>query len=246
MEVVAPTYLPRNPSYGSRLKTYATSGMSSTPAHQSTSTAHYSTYSQPSSLRSSDSTAATNATSASTLFNQPPLPTGTPIPTSGTPVQTDTNVLNKRADKEASLFQICLHLRHRLQAVPGFDIHLEEEEEDGSDSEDIDPVTLLWRTFRRGYPLMTIYNALGPSVPLVIDENKVKPEKRAQAATAKFLNACTKQLRFPTEECFIISDLFLDDTTGFVKVRFTYFPNATTSRRSKVPYHVTWADSRIR
>ena len=226
MEVVAPTYIPRNLSYASRMKSFATQSHSAmAPSHQSsTSSAHYSTYSQPSSLRSSDSTATTQATSASTLFNAPPLPTGTPIPTSGTPVQQDTNVLNKRADKESSLFQICKSLRLRLQGVPGFEHHLDDEENDGEDGEeDIDPVTLLWRTFRRGYPLLTIYNAGGFAAPLVIIEEKVKLEKRAQAATAKFVNACINVLGFPSEDCFTISDLFLDDTTGFVKVRLPIF-----------------------
>lgn len=92
-----------------------------------------------------------------------------------------------------------------------------EEEEDCDD--DVDPVTLLWRTFRRGYPLMTIYNALNPPVRLEVDETKVKDVKRPQAATFKFLQACLKDLGFASEECFIISDLYGDDTTGFVKVR---------------------------
>lgn len=87
--------------------------------------------------------------------------------------------------------------------------------------EDTDPVTLLWRTFRRGYPLMTIYNASNPTVPLELDENrfaKAGDEKKSKAATFKFIQACIQELSFPSEEMFIISDLYGDDTTGFVKV----------------------------
>ena len=65
---------------------------------------------------------------------------------------------------------------------------------------------------------MTIYNALDPVAPLEVDESKVKDNKRPQAATFKFLQACLRDLQFPAEDCFIISDLYGDDTTGFVKV----------------------------
>lgn len=126
-------------------------------------------------------------------------------------------MLNKRADKEASLFQICLNLRRRLSGVPSLEVLLVQEEEESD--EDTDIVTLLWRIFRQGYSLMAIYNALQPRVPLTIDETKVNEKKRGQAATAKFLQACVNELKFPTEECFIIGDLYGDDTTGFVKVR---------------------------
>jgi cell division control protein 24 len=173
-------------------------------------------YSQASSLRSSDST---NATSHSTLFNPPPpLPTSTPS-NIGTPMMApQESVLNKRGDKEASLFQICLNLRMRLRGLPGFDeALLEEEEEAGMDA---DPVTILWRFFRRGYPLMELYNSLGPRTLLEVDVTTVREAKRGQAATFKFIQACMKELNIT--ECFMILDLYGDDTTGFVKVRFTF------------------------
>ena len=181
-------------------------------SHQSqSSSSQYSSFSGYT-PRSSASTAPTSVSS----LGPPPLPTPPPLPPNGTPVQATNSVLNTRGGQESSLFQICLNLRQRLRNVPGFEEILLEEEEDAD--EDTDPVTLLWRTFRRGYPLMTIYNALNPAVPLVVDESKVKDVKRPQAATFKFLQACLRELRFPAEECFIISDLYGDDTTGFVKV----------------------------
>lgn len=66
---------------------------------------------------------------------------------------------------------------------------------------------------------MTIYNALNPKVRLEVDESRVAEKKRGQAATFKFLQACMAELKFPATECFIITDLYGDDTTGFVKVR---------------------------
>ena len=67
---------------------------------------------------------------------------------------------------------------------------------------------------------MDIYNALQPRVLLTIDETKLNlnEKKRSQAATFKFLHACVNELKFPTDELFIITDLYGDDTTGFVKV----------------------------
>lgn len=169
--------------------------------------ASFSTYSS----RTSDSS---QGTSTSTLFPAPPLPTSAPA--NGGPVEAANNVLNKRGDKEASLFMICLTLSRRLRTVPGFAEILREEEE--AADQDTDPVTLLWRTFRKGYPLIIIYNALEPEVRLDGDQGNVKADKKPQLATYKFLSACMKQLKFASEECFVLSDLYGDDTTGFVKV----------------------------
>ncbi|KAF2204547.1 hypothetical protein GQ43DRAFT_153594 [Delitschia confertaspora ATCC 74209] len=166
-------------------------------------------------------TQSSQGTSVTTLFGTPsaPLPPVTPV--NGGPVEATNNVLNKRADKDQSLFQICLNLQNRLKLIPGFERWLIEEKENADDEapdDDVDPVTLLWRTFRRGRPLMDVYNALGPKVPLEIDESRVAEKNRPRAAAYKFLEACVLELKFPSEECFIITDLYGDDTTGFVKV----------------------------
>lgn len=161
-------------------------------------------------------TQSTQHTSTSTLFGQaaPVFPTSTPV--NGGPIEASNNVLNKRADKDTSLFQRCLNLQLRLRLIPGFERWMIEEEHDADD--DADPVTLLWRTFRRGYPLMDVYNALGPKVRLAVDEARIPEKNRPKTAAYKFIQACVGELKFPSEECFIISDLYGDDTTGFVKV----------------------------
>lgn len=176
-------------------------------AHTSSS---YSIQSHQSS-RLSDATTLTQQTSASTLF--PPPSAQTPDPNHVRPQQ---NVMNQVGEKEQSLFQICLILRQRLSGVPGFDGILEEEEQ--SADEDTDPVTLLWRTFRRGYPLMAIYNVLRPDKPLEVNVANMTDIKKAKQMTFKFINACLNELGFKVEDCFIILDLFGDDTTGFVRV----------------------------
>ena len=132
--------------------------------------------------------------------------------------------MNRKADLNSSLYQICLGLRKRLSEVPGFDQHIVEMEDEEAEADDsTDPVTSMWNCLRRGYPLMTIYNALQPRVPLEVDPSKVAESKIGKAATFKFLQACLTDLKFPANECFLITDLYGGDTTGFVKVSLSSF-----------------------
>jgi cell division control protein 24 len=83
--------------------------------------------------------------------------------------------------------------------------------------DDADPVTIVWRFLRRGFPLMALYNATNPRIRLEVDPNKVGEKKRGQAATFKFMQACKEHLGIT--ENFMVTDLYGEDTTGFVKVR---------------------------
>jgi cell division control protein 24 len=186
-------------------------------SHQSFQSQH-SSYSYSGSARDTLSTQATNNTSTTTLFGPPSTVSlaSTSTLVNGGPVEASNNVLNKRGGADTSLFQQSLGLQMRLRLIPGFGHWMQEEQEKADD--DDDPVTLMWRTFRRGYPLMDLYNALGPKTPLVVDESKISEGKRAKTAAYKFIQACVNELKFPSEECFILGDLYGDDTTGFVKV----------------------------
>ncbi|KAL8932991.1 MAG: hypothetical protein Q9211_006022 [Gyalolechia sp. 1 TL-2023] len=131
----------------------------------------------------------------------------------------DNNIMNIRGDMTSSLYQICLSLRRRLSHVPGFNQYLAEMAEEEAEADGaIDPVTTMWNCLRRGYPLMTIYNALQPHNPLNVDANRVAEKSVGKAATFKFLQACLTDLMIPANECFLITDLYGVDTTGFVKV----------------------------
>ncbi|KAL9601935.1 MAG: hypothetical protein Q9219_002159 [cf. Caloplaca sp. 3 TL-2023] len=131
----------------------------------------------------------------------------------------DNNIMNIRGDMTSSLYQICLSLRRRLSHVPGFHQYLVEMDEEEADADGAtDPVTSMWNCLRRGYPLMTIYNALQPPDILALDPNKVTEKQVGKAATFKFLQACMQYLKIPANECFLITDLYGGDTTGFVKV----------------------------
>ena len=170
----------------------------------------HSTNSQPS--RSSDST---QNTSASTLFQFPPTNTSsvsststvvaTPAPSSG-PITGTNNVLNRTGDENESLFQMCKNVRTRCSGVPGFEEQCLEVEDELDDQEN-DPVLVLWNVIRKGYPLASIYNLLNPADPIEIDESKVAEHKRSQAAAYKFTQACMQALRFPQQECFMVTDL---------------------------------------
>ncbi|UPX15446.1 Guanine nucleotide exchange factor for Cdc42p, variant 2 [Ascochyta rabiei] len=68
---------------------------------------------------------------------------------------------------------------------------------------------------------MELYNALCPRTLLVIPNAKAdekSQKKHEKMATYKFIQACVNELGISQEGCFILSDLYGDDTTGFVKV----------------------------
>ena len=136
----------------------------------------------------------------------------------------DMNIMNIKASADSSLYQICRNLRSRLADVPGFEDHIAEmKEEEAAANGALDPVTLMWNFLRRGYPLITIYNALRLSDQIYFDQTKLKESKVGKAATFKFLEACMRDLKFEPSECFLITDLYGEDTTGFVKASVRSF-----------------------
>ncbi|EKV04634.1 Rho guanyl nucleotide exchange factor, putative [Penicillium digitatum PHI26] len=134
---------------------------------------------------------------------------------SGAPVAED-NIINRRGGE--SIYQSCVNLRRRLSEVPNFESYLQEMDDDDRIRGNTDPVASLWNCLRNGYPLLSIYNASGPEEPLEIDPAKVTEAKRPKAATFKFLQACLQDLAFPQQDCFLITDLYGESTTGFIKV----------------------------
>jgi cell division control protein 24 len=179
-------------------------GLSQTMSHASRS----SQVSGSTAYASSSSTSLSSMTSSATLV--PPANGGTVVATN--------NIINQRADASRSLYQICVNLRQRLSQVPGFDAYLHDTD-DEDEGEDMDPVSSLWRYLRKGTPLITIYNSLQPAKPLQMDDPSTsKTPQPAKKPAFKFVEACLRDLKIPPGECFTLSDLFGDDTTGFVKV----------------------------
>lgn len=136
-------------------------------------------------------------------------------PGNGAPIAED-NIINRRGGE--SIYQSCVNLKKRLAEVPNFEQHMHEMEEADQAQGNTDPVASLWDCLRNGYPLLTIYNASVPEEYLEVDPVKVPEAKRPKAATFKFLQACLQELAFPQQDCFLITDLYGDSTTGFIKV----------------------------
>jgi cell division control protein 24 len=155
-------------------------------------------------------------------FSPPPLERSQTFSTFDSARESSENIVNRKGGVNSSLYQSCLALRRRLAEVPGFDEFLLEMEEEERESDDTaDPVTSMWNLLRRGFPLMSIFNALEPKVPLEVNSATVAESKQGKAASYKFMQACIEELGFPIQECFLVSDLYGQDTTGFVKVWFS-------------------------
>lgn len=137
-----------------------------------------------------------------------PIENGTSVP-----MADKNNIINVR-DGE-SLYQICIKLRRRLSGVPGFQPYLEEMEE--REAEGADPVSSLWQCFRSGLPLLTIYNASEPEGGELIVDTK-RPERVGKEAAFLFIKACMQQMKIPAADTFTVTELYSDNTTGFVKV----------------------------
>ncbi|KUI73945.1 Rho guanine nucleotide exchange factor scd1 [Cytospora mali] len=154
-------------------------------------------------------TSLSSLTNASTIVSPPP----------GGQVVATTNIINQKADASRSLYQICVAIRNRLALVPGFEDYMAQlntrEQETGDAG---GPVEGLWGLLRTGLPLLAIYNATDPDEPLIVDVPGATDAKKGKLAIAKFVQGCSKELKIPPSEMFIVADLLGTDTSGFSKV----------------------------
>ena len=116
--------------------------------------------------------------------------------------------------------------------MSGFEEYVSQIEEIAqNEAEPLDPVTLLWRTFRRGYPLLAIFNALELRPPIAVEgpgfQIEVKKEKHA---AYEFFKGCQTEIPETTKEGVTLSDLYGEDTAGFIKV--TYPPTSQREIRN--------------
>ncbi|QSZ29617.1 hypothetical protein DSL72_004133 [Monilinia vaccinii-corymbosi] len=184
-------------------------GLSQTMSHNSRSTQL-----TGSTAFTASSTTSLNPSSTSASLVPAPLA----MPVQGGNVIATNNIINQRADASRSLYQICVNLRQRLAQVPGFNGHFVDSDDEDEAEEDMDPVSSLWRCLRKGTPLVTLYNTLQPAEHLPLPDTRMAEPKKSKMATFKFVEACMKDLHIPPGDVFALSDLFGDDTTGFVKV----------------------------
>ncbi|KAI8078061.1 uncharacterized protein B0P05DRAFT_587668 [Gilbertella persicaria] len=156
---------------------------------------------------------ATNRRNPSAMSDIPP-----PSPSPLKPVNTASNntspVLSATTTTTctSSLYHICRSVLGRLASVEGMAEYIYSETS-------TDPLSKLTSICRQGFPLCTLYNALNPAKPLGVESDpNLNARNSCKANVYHFIVACRQDLLFPEEDMFTISDLYQDDTNGFVKV----------------------------
>jgi len=116
-----------------------------------------------------------------------------------------------------SVFQVCVSLLKRLKRVPRFGRWMQGDIRNPYDDAKVELLTMLWKTFQLGHPLIDLYNLVNPRAPLIVDES-VPENQRARHATLLFLRACIRDLQIPLSECFTLTHMYSYDILGFFKV----------------------------
>ncbi|KAK3826642.1 MAG: CDC24 calponin-domain-containing protein [Linnemannia elongata] len=125
-----------------------------------------------------------------------------------------------------SLYQSCLNLIERLAGVPDFEQYLDQDllhhlqaDSAWGASTPNDPVTQLWILFRLGTPLACILNGLRPhqQFNLQSTELSLANVNGCKEFVFHFIVACLQDFKFEKENVFTISELYHDNTNGFVK-----------------------------
>ncbi|KAJ3287299.1 hypothetical protein HDU79_005808 [Rhizoclosmatium sp. JEL0117] len=131
-----------------------------------------------------------------------------------------------------SLYQRCMDLIATLYSFPLFEFYLFPNGVNAhlANSNDTfyiaDPVEVLWNCFKLGVPLCVIYNKLAAITSGVYiepsDVSNVRPPffptSPCKDSYDKFINACNKDMNIQSVEVFDKSELYKDDTAGFMKV----------------------------
>ncbi|CAO3679560.1 unnamed protein product [Rhizopus stolonifer] len=136
----------------------------------------------------------------------PPVPTLKPINT-----QSPTS-----STHSGSLYHNCRSVLDRLALIDGMTDYLE------AQMNTTDPLTKLTTICRQGFPLWKLYNAVNPIHPLVVETDpNLNAVNSCKAVVYYFIVACRDKLSLPEEDMFSISDVYQNDTNGFVKVVHT-------------------------
>ncbi|KAI8320175.1 hypothetical protein GQ54DRAFT_264037 [Martensiomyces pterosporus] len=148
---------------------------------------------------------------------------GMPVAETSIPTQNMDSILNRNAPA-TSIYQTSLNLLDKLACIPGFEVYLSSLLDDGArdtanGAQYLDPIQLLWDTFRQGTSLCVIYNALNPAEPLSTTLNDAPNTlNQRKDRVYRFVKACKEHRIVKDEDLFTISELFKDDTNSFVKV----------------------------
>lgn len=138
---------------------------------------------------------------------------------SGAPSAAAGSIFNKPTS--TSLYQTCRIITDRLREVVGFeelyfkDVGVAQSPLFSAK----DPVMDLWKCFRLGASLCHLYNATMPEIELSVrPEASTANMNACKAEVYHFLLACKKHLNFADVDLFTISELYSENTNGFVKV----------------------------
>ncbi|KAI8640044.1 hypothetical protein BD408DRAFT_404414 [Parasitella parasitica] len=162
------------------------------------------------------------ASSANTSMIDMPMPSFsiTNKPSSGTSLyHTCRSVLDKLALVEGMTYYLDFENLGLLLSTTGSSIMSSESSvSTNSTSNSNDPLTKLWELCRRGTPLTTLFNALNPPQLLKLNFTQNLQVNECKKTVYHFIVACRNQLDFKEEDLFTLSDLYKDNTNGFVKV----------------------------
>ncbi|KAL1925674.1 uncharacterized protein VTP21DRAFT_557 [Calcarisporiella thermophila] len=151
-------------------------------------------------LRSRSSSVVTSAAPSPVVVDSPILPAPPITPT-------------------GSLFQSSRALLDQLHRVPDFERLFKSNgpaHEGGNAT--TDPLMQVWEIFRRGAPLLHLFNVWRPNHKIDVSARLTPNEKKNEKIYVYYFLTALKDLGWREEEMFGISDVFLNDTNGFVKV----------------------------
>ena len=131
-----------------------------------------------------------------------------------------------------SLYQQTMTTIEQLYSIPQFEFYLfpeglESLMETTDGNPMIDPVAVLWGCFRLGAPLCHLANLL-PSMrtkllPIPDVSGITTYNNTCKKCVYHFLIVCKDELKIPDDQLFNISELYKDDTNGFIKVGFFFY-----------------------
>ncbi|KAI7894005.1 uncharacterized protein EV154DRAFT_499888 [Mucor mucedo] len=136
------------------------------------------------------------------------------------PIANDS-ITNKQATGKASIYHTCRSVLNALTFVEGFEVFFSDSNQDNSLTlpHSNDPLTKLWHICRQGNSLCFLYNILKPEQPIMTaNKNNNSAANKSKACVYHFIIACRDQLLFSEDSLFTVTELYQNDTNGFVKV----------------------------
>ncbi|KAF7728905.1 hypothetical protein EC973_005300 [Apophysomyces ossiformis] len=112
-----------------------------------------------------------------------------------------------------SFYHSCRSVLDRMQTISGLDQYMKEY----TDSED--PLEKLQYICRQGSSLCLLFNLLRPAAAIKLNRNfSLVSVNNLKVYVYDFLIACRQHLHLSEDDLFTITDLYQEDTSGFVKV----------------------------